>query len=116
MLFTLITTMVLLLALMMAWIEVQRMARQVAEQHPEAGPLRLVGGGCGGQGHGEESLGQTSLGDKARATGPQTYEPAPAPEGCAACANTACKPGALMAAGAGTPDRPCAEPHPLLSH
>jgi hypothetical protein len=90
MLFTLIVTILLLLALMMAWIEVQRMARHVAEQHPEAGPLRLVGGGCGGQGHGAEASGE-----KAAAPTP----PHPAPEGCATCANTACKPGTLPAVG-----------------
>ena len=110
MLFSLIATMVLLLALMMAWIEVQRMAHHVAEQHPEAGPLRLVGGGCGGQGHGQETLGQKSLGDVASAAlGPKMSEPARASaEGCAACDNTACKPGALAAPGA------CAELQPLL--
>lgn len=91
MLFTLIATIVLLLALMMVWIEVQRMARQVAEQHPEAGPLRLIGGGCGGQGHGADTHGE-----KATATN----KPPPAPEGCATCDNTACKPGALPASGA----------------
>ena len=45
---TLIATVGLLMALMAAWIEVQRAARRMAEQHPESGPLRLVGGGCGG--------------------------------------------------------------------
>jgi hypothetical protein len=48
MIITLISTIVLLMALMVGWIEVQRAARRVAEQHPEAGPLRLIGGGCGG--------------------------------------------------------------------
>jgi hypothetical protein len=43
-----ISTMVLLMALMPGWIEVQRAARRVAAQHPETGPLRLVGAGCGG--------------------------------------------------------------------
>ena len=52
---SLIATVGLLMALMAAWIEVQRAARRVAEQHPEAGPLRLVGGGCGGHGHGDEA-------------------------------------------------------------
>ena len=74
MLFTLIATIGLLLALMMAWIEVQRLARHVAEQHPEAGPLRLVWSGCGGSGHGEEAV--------------PAIKPAPKPEGCATCANT----------------------------
>ena len=90
MLVTLIATIALLLALMMVWIEVQRMARQVAEQHPEAGPLRLVGGGCGGQGHGADAQGEKAA---------VTHKPPPAPEGCATCANTACKPGVPPAAG-----------------
>jgi hypothetical protein len=84
MLTTLIVTIILLLALMTGWILVQRAARHVAEQHPEAGPLWLVGGGCGGDGHGE-------------------MKAAPLPsaavsaEGCAACTNTACKPATLDA-------------------
>jgi hypothetical protein len=93
---TLITTVGLLVALMAAWIEVQRAARRVAEQHPESGPLRLVGGGCGGQGHGDDhGEGATSLPNPAR-----RLATAAAAEGCASCANTACKPGALAADGA----------------
>jgi hypothetical protein len=92
MIFSLIATMVLLMALMLAWIEVQRMARHVSEQHPEFGPLRLVGGGCGGQGHGEGR------------NGDEVNKPVAAPaEGCASCDNTACKPGAPL-------DTACAEP------
>lgn len=49
MIITLISTIVVLIVLMAGWIEVQRAARRFAEQHPEAGPLRLIGGGCGGQ-------------------------------------------------------------------
>jgi hypothetical protein len=101
MLVTLIATIVLLLALMMVWIEVQRMARHVAEQHPEAGPLRLVGGGCGGQGHGADAQGEKAA---------VTHKPPPASKGCATCANTACKPGVLPAAGALSG----AELHPLF--
>jgi hypothetical protein len=86
MLIQLIAAVILLLALMMAWIEVQRMARHVAAQHPEAGPLRLVGGGCGGQGHGDAA---------APAPTPKKRPAAKKPEGCEACSNTACKPGAL---------------------
>ena len=71
----------------------QRLARRIAEEHPEAGPLRLVGGGCGGVNHGE----------------PPAARPAPKPlaarlaqpaaEGCEACSNTACKPGQPAAPG-----------------
>jgi hypothetical protein len=100
MIFSLIATMVLLMALMLAWIEVQRMARHVSEQHPEFGPLRLVGGGCGGQGHGEDRHGAKA----AAALGPKMNKPVAAPaEGCASCDNTACKPGAPL-------DTACAEP------
>ena len=98
---TLIVTILLLLALMLAWIQVQRAARWVAEQHPEAGPLRLVGGGCGGQGHGHGG-GHDAPSPPLRATA----EIAPA-QGCEACSNTACKPGAPAPCGP-------AELHPVL--
>ncbi|MBB4198026.1 hypothetical protein GGD83_001819 [Rhodoblastus sphagnicola] len=88
MIVSLIAAFVLLLALMLGWIEVQRMARHVAAQHPEAGPLRLVGGGCGGQGHGSEA--------PAPAVSPKRPVAAK-PEGCEACTNTACKPGSAAA-------------------
>jgi hypothetical protein len=52
-LFATLAAMSLLLLLMAGWILVQRAARRVAEQHPECGPFRLVGGGCGGHGHDE---------------------------------------------------------------
>jgi hypothetical protein len=97
---TLITTVALLVALMAAWIEVQRAARRVAAQHPESGPLRLVGGGCGGQGHGDDHGHDAALvpnPKRVAATSGSATAPA---EGCAACANTACKPGALAADGA----------------
>ncbi len=55
-------------ALMAGWIGVQRAARRVAQEHPECGPFRLVGGGCGGHGS----------------------EPVEA-EACAGCSNTSCK-------------------------
>ena len=84
MLIQVIAAMILLLALMLGWIQVQRMARQVAELHPEAGPLRLVGGGCGGVGHAPSPLAEK----------PVTKKPA---EGCEACTNTSCKPGQLDA-------------------
>jgi hypothetical protein len=77
---SLLVTIVLLMALMIGWIEVQRMARRVADEHPEAGPLRLVGGGCGGHNHGEPPAAPAK---------PKT----PSAEGCAACDNVACKPG-----------------------
>ena len=88
---TVVVTIILLLALMTGWILVQRAARHVAEQHPEAGPLRLVGGGCGGHGHGEKAA-------------PPAFAVVSA-EGCAACTNTACKPATLDAAACrGEPD------------
>ena len=97
---TLITTVGLLMALMAAWIEVQRAARRVAEQHPESGPLRLVGGGCGGQGHGDDhGKAAASLPNPARRAATSGSAAAPT-EGCASCANTACKPGVLTANGA----------------
>jgi hypothetical protein len=99
MIITLFSTMLLLLALMSGWILVQRAARRVAEQHPEAGPLRLIGGGCGGQGHGHEA--ESPRADlTACADTPAMAEASPAASagGCAACANTACKPGVSMEA------------------
>ncbi|MCW2285087.1 hypothetical protein M2323_002993 [Rhodoblastus acidophilus] len=72
----------LLLALLLGWIQVQRMARHVAELHPEAGPLRLVGGGCGGVGHAPSPLAEKPVAKK--------------PEGCEGCSNTSCKPGAAV--------------------
>jgi hypothetical protein len=85
---SLIAAILILLALMLAWIEVQRMARVVADQHPEAGPLRLVGGGCGGQGHGDKGHGD--------APAPRKPVPAKTPEGCASCSNTSCKPAEIQ--------------------
>jgi hypothetical protein len=92
MLVQLIAAMVLPLALLLGWIHVQRMARRFAEQHPEFGPLRLVGGGCGGVGHAPSPLAEKPVAKKK-------------PEGCEACSNTACKPGALAEKAAA-----CAEP------
>lgn len=86
MLTTLIVTIIVLLALMTGWILVQRAARRLAEQHPEAGPLRLVGGGCGGHSHGEKAAPLASAAVSA--------------EGCAACTNTACKPATQVAGSA----------------
>jgi hypothetical protein len=80
----------LLLALLLGWIEVQRAARRVAEAHPEAGPLRLIGGGCGGHGHGDSAkpAGPARLIAIAPAARPAA---APAAGSCASCDNTACK-------------------------
>jgi len=94
---SLITTVVLLMALMAAWIEVQRAARRTADQHPESGPLRLVGGGCGGHGHGQENSGDKAVSIPKPVAAPRAPAAAAA-ERCASCANTACKPGALPAA------------------
>lgn len=98
MLLNLLITVMLLLGLMLGWIRVQAAARRVAEDHPEAGPLRLVGGGCGGQGHGDgagHGAGQGAI------TATRTVRIAPAEQApprpttgsgaCAACDNTACK-------------------------
>jgi hypothetical protein len=95
MLTTLLPTIGVLMALMAGWIEVQRAARRAAEQHPEAGPLRLIGGGCGGHGHGQENSGDAASVPKPLAV-TRASNAAPA-QGCATCANTACKPGALAA-------------------
>jgi hypothetical protein len=81
MLVQLIAAMVLPLALLLGWIQVQRMARRFSEQHPEFGPLRLVGGGCGGVGHAPSPLAEKPVAKKK-------------PEGCEGCSNTSCKPGA----------------------
>lgn len=37
-----------LLLLILGWVGVQALARRTAAQHPEAGPYREAGGGCGG--------------------------------------------------------------------
>jgi hypothetical protein len=81
---TLMSTMLLLVTLMAGWILVQRAARRQAEEYPELGPLRLVGGGCGGGGHGHDHVDEpgSSLSERA---------PAPDTEGCNACSNAACK-------------------------
>lgn len=39
-----------MLAVLFIWITVQRLSRKVAAQHPEFGPAREEGGGCGGGG------------------------------------------------------------------
>ncbi|MCB1800264.1 MAG: chemotaxis protein [Gammaproteobacteria bacterium] len=36
-----------ILAILLGWIEVQQLARRFAERHPEFGPAREEGGGCG---------------------------------------------------------------------
>jgi hypothetical protein len=69
MLISLISAMGLLFALMAGWIAVQRAAQRFAVAHPEFGPLRLVGAGCGGHGHGE---------------------PAPLAEACETCEKGSC--------------------------
>jgi hypothetical protein len=96
MLTTLLITIGVLMALMAGWIEVQRAARRAAAQHPEAGPLRLIGGGCGGHGHGQENSGDEAASVPKPLAATRASAAAPA-EGCATCVNTACKPGALAA-------------------
>ena len=88
MLTSLLSTIVLLTLLMTGWIVVQRAARAVAAQHPEAGPLRLIGCGCGGQGHGDAAPPPVQ---PARLVAPRRSAKASA-EGCAGCSNTDCKP------------------------
>lgn len=43
-----IITVLIILGLMAGWIAVQHMARSFAARHPELGPAREEGGGCGG--------------------------------------------------------------------
>lgn len=44
---TYLVTIALILLLLMAWIVVQRVYRLFARRHPELGPFRAEGGGCG---------------------------------------------------------------------
>ncbi|MBI5919894.1 MAG: chemotaxis protein [Nitrosomonadales bacterium] len=44
---TYLITIGVMVALVFAWVMVQTMARQHAERHPEFGPLREEGAGCG---------------------------------------------------------------------
>ncbi len=44
----LLAVFVFLTLLMAGWVLVQAAARRVAARHPEAGPYREAGGGCGG--------------------------------------------------------------------
>jgi len=48
MLFKYIIAVLIILGLMAGWIIVQHMARLFAQRHPEFGPAREEGGGCGG--------------------------------------------------------------------
>jgi hypothetical protein len=48
MLFKLFITVSALLLLLAGWVAVQSAARRTAERHPECGPFREAGGGCGG--------------------------------------------------------------------
>lgn len=48
MLMNLAATVGALFALILGWVGVQALARRTAAQHPEAGPYREAGGGCGG--------------------------------------------------------------------
>jgi hypothetical protein len=45
---TYLLTIGLLLLLLLAWIVVQQVYRLFARRHPELGPFRKDGGGCGG--------------------------------------------------------------------
>jgi hypothetical protein len=48
MLFKYIITILIILGLMVGWIAVQHLSRLFAARHPEFGPAREEGGGCGG--------------------------------------------------------------------
>ena len=50
MLLNLFFAFVALLLLLLGWVGVQSLARKAAERHPEGGPFRIAGGGCGGCG------------------------------------------------------------------
>ena len=48
MIFTYFITVFIILALLLGWIAVQHAARRFARRHPELGPAREEGSGCGG--------------------------------------------------------------------
>jgi len=48
MLITYALAMLLILALLLGWVGVQHASRSFAARHPEFGPAREEGGGCGG--------------------------------------------------------------------
>jgi len=93
MLLNLVCAFAMLMLLLFGWIKVQSAARRFAQEHPETGPFRLVGGGCGGHGHGQPQdhghQGPTA-GQIVITKHPDTV----AQEeqgGCSTCDNTACK-------------------------
>ena len=54
--FEYLTAMAIILLLLLGWIAVQHLARAFAARHPEFGPAREEGGGCGaGCGCGDQS-------------------------------------------------------------
>jgi hypothetical protein len=103
MLLNLLCTFAILMALLLGWIKVQAAARRVALEHPETGPFQLVGGGCGGHGHGDARDQAGARPEPAAATAPATpviritSAGRAAPEqretsgGCDSCDNSACK-------------------------
>jgi hypothetical protein len=48
MLIKLFITVAALLLMLVGWVAIQSAARRTAERHPECGPFREAGGGCGG--------------------------------------------------------------------
>jgi hypothetical protein len=93
MLLNLICAFVLLMLLLLGWIKVQTAARRFAQEHPETGPFRLVGGGCAGQGHGQK-LEPSHHGKRAVPIVVTQHPETDAQEtqgGCSSCNNTACK-------------------------
>ncbi len=90
----LLWTFAVLMALLFGWIKVQSAARRVALERPETGPFRLVGGGCGGHGHGDASDHASSNPGRSipiaiadRIT-PDSNDDS---GGCSTCGNTGCK-------------------------
>ena len=45
--FEYLTAMAIILLLLLGWVTVQQLARAYAARHPEFGPAREEGGGCG---------------------------------------------------------------------
>ncbi|NOQ78580.1 MAG: chemotaxis protein [Gammaproteobacteria bacterium] len=49
-LFRYLVAMVFMFSVLFIWLMVQRLSRKFASEHPEFGPAREEGGGCGGGG------------------------------------------------------------------
>jgi hypothetical protein len=53
----------IILAIMLGWVAVERMAQRFALKHPELGPYRERAGGCGGCGCADGSSCRSSAAD-----------------------------------------------------